>query len=75
MTPAPGEPKEGKEVALYGSLDANVWAHEFVRINGGDVDLMRAWFANAIMTGLDHGKGPINGDHAQHILDQEKSNG
>lgn len=45
------------------SMDANVWADEFMRIYNKetlrgnhlwiDKDLMRAWFANAIMAGYD----------------------
>lgn len=60
---------------LHDTMDAEVWAKEFIRINGGDLDMMRAWFANAIMCGWDHARGPINGDHAQHLLDKEAKNG
>lgn len=65
--------EQEKGVDLHVTMDADVWAKEFVRINGGDVDLMRAWFANAIMAGYDHGHGPINGDHAQFLIDKEKA--
>lgn len=40
---------------LLATTDASAWAKEFVRTFGGDEELMRAWFANAIMTGWDHG--------------------
>jgi len=43
---------------LSESMDSEVWAHEFMRVLDEqkpelDVDLMRAWFANAIMAGYD----------------------
>jgi hypothetical protein len=45
---------------LLNTMDAQVWAKEFCRITGkehpADIDTMRAWFANAIMTGYDHAK-------------------
>jgi hypothetical protein len=36
---------------------------------------MIGWFANAMMAMHDHlkGGGPLNGDHAQFLLDQERS--
>jgi hypothetical protein len=50
-----------KNINLVGNLDAVVWAKEFIKIvkkNTGhelDEDWMRAWFANALMTGHDIG--------------------
>ncbi|HXJ69391.1 MAG TPA: hypothetical protein VNM39_10830 [Verrucomicrobiae bacterium] len=41
---------------LVGEFDAWKWADEFVRIHGGDKDLMVTWFANAIMAGYDHAR-------------------
>jgi hypothetical protein len=38
---------------LHDTTDAKVWAEEFVKEHGGDVDLMLTWFANAIMAGKD----------------------
>ena len=38
---------------ILDSFDADVWAREFVGLHGGDIDLMRAWFANALMRGYD----------------------
>ena len=35
-------------------MDANRWASEFVSLHGGDHELMRAWFANALMCGWDN---------------------
>lgn len=45
---------------LIDNFDANDWANAFIEIQGDrleelDVDIMRAWFANAIMTGFDIG--------------------
>ena len=37
----------------YGEFDAKKWAEEFVRLHGGDEELMLTWFASAIMTGHD----------------------
>ena len=33
-------------------MDAVEWAKDFVDKNGGDVELMTTWFANAIMVGV-----------------------
>lgn len=44
-----------EEIDLHQTMDADVWAKEFCRLNiCSDVDMMRAWFANAIMCGYDH---------------------
>lgn len=40
-------------VNLHSTMDAEVWAREFVARFGGDEELMRGWFANAIMCGYD----------------------
>lgn len=37
----------------FSTMDATVWAREFVARFGGDEELMRAWFANSIMAGYD----------------------
>ena len=58
-------------IDLHGTIDARDWAREFVRINGGDEQLMIGWFANAIMAGYDYRRGPLNGDHAQFLLDKQ----
>ena len=38
------------------TMDAQVWASEFIKITEGtaDYDTMLAWFANALMCGWDH---------------------
>jgi len=42
---------------LMEEFDADVWAHEFVKLNSAsDVDTIRAWFACAIMAGYDQAK-------------------
>jgi hypothetical protein len=66
--------RTGPELIEYLGLDAQKWAQEFCRRNPGrnpGEDVMIGWFANAIMAALDHGQGPINGDHAQYLLDKE----
>lgn len=49
------------EVKLNGTMDAQVWAKEFMknfghRLEDIDEGLMIGWFANAIMTGFDEGQ-------------------
>ena len=39
---------------LNTDMNAQRWAKEFVELHGGDEDLMRSWFANAIMRGGDN---------------------
>ncbi len=60
------------ETLLF-STDAREWANEFVRIFGGDVDLMTTWFASAIETG--RGAGILQGsamirDQVQAAVDR-----
>ena len=45
-----------KDVNLRETMDARVWASEFMRITGGkaDEEIMISWFANSIMCGWDH---------------------
>lgn len=43
---------------LHSTMDAEMWAEEFLKINKDkleslDLDTMRAWFANSIMCGYD----------------------
>lgn len=48
------------EVKLHETMDADVWAREFIRLNNSsDLDMMRSWFANAIMCGWDHSRWKI----------------
>ncbi len=40
---------------LHSTMDADFWAEEFCKLNNcSDKDMMRTWFANAIMVGYDH---------------------
>ena len=39
---------------LNTDMNAQRWAKEFVELHGLDEDLMRSWFANAIMCGWDN---------------------
>ena len=48
--------KKVNEAKLRSTTDAAVWASEFVRVHGGDEDLMLGWFANAIMQGYEEGQ-------------------
>jgi hypothetical protein len=41
-----------KTLELQRTMDAQEWAKEFVRLHGGDEELMVGWFANAIMVGF-----------------------
>ena len=45
-----------KDIDLQRTMDAQEWAKEFIRINGGDEATMIGWFANAIMVGYDFGQ-------------------
>ena len=57
---------------LHQTMDARIWAKEFISIHGGDEELMFAWFANALMCGWDQARGPVNGSHAQYLIDRKK---
>lgn len=46
-------------IILQDTMDANIWAKEFMRLHKKfawevDEDMMRGWFANAIMAGYDN---------------------
>ena len=65
------------DTSIHTNPDAMAWAKLFMKIKEAtpnfviDEALMLAWFANAMMAMHDHLKltGPINGDHAQHLID------
>ena len=71
------------DMTIHTNSDARAWAKFFTEKykvwseDGVEPDseaLMTAWFANAMMAMHDHLvlKGnPINGDHAQYLLDKE----
>lgn len=50
------------EHVLLSTTDARVWGRKFVRLHGGDEDLMISWFASAIETGRSH----CNRPHSEH---------
>jgi len=51
------------------SMDAVVWAKEFVRINPNSTpeDVMLAWFANAIMAGFDEARRRYDPEYRRSI--------
>ena len=65
------------DMSIHQNPDAQAWAEFFIATQKQtgfviDEDLMIGWFANAMMAMHDHlvNKGqPINGDHAQHLID------
>jgi len=66
-------------MSIHTNPDAQAWAKFFMKTMGEkeiviDEALMLSWFANAMMAMHDHLmlKGaPINGDHAEYLLEQE----
>jgi hypothetical protein len=63
------------DMSIHQNPDARAWAKLFCETNPGcglGEDVMIGWFANAMMAMYDHvhGGGPINGDHAQFLVDQ-----
>lgn len=64
---------------LYHELGADgyKWAEAFAQYNPNcDVDqgALLAWFCNAVMAGHDAALGnpPLNGDHAQWLIDRQQ---
>lgn len=65
------------DLSIHSNPDAQAWAQFFMKTMKEnpdhviDEELMIGWFANAMMAMHDFIKkpGPINGDHAQHLLD------
>jgi hypothetical protein len=53
-TPASQMALIDKNKPLNTDMNAERWAKEFVELHGGDEDLMRSWFANALMCGWDN---------------------
>jgi hypothetical protein len=64
------------DTSIHTNPDAMAWAKFFMQTKAENPDLvidealMVGWFANAMMAMHDHlqGGGPINGDHAEHLL-------
>jgi hypothetical protein len=68
------------DMSIHTNPKADAWVKFFRECNPNcnvDDETMRGWFANAMMAMHDFlkGGGPINGDHAQHILDQARKLG
>lgn len=65
------------DMSIHINPDAMAWTKFFRECNPDcnvDDDIMLAWFANSMMAMHDFilNKGPINGDHAQYLLDNEE---
>jgi len=63
------------DMSIHTNPDALAWTRFFRETNPDcnvPDDVMHGWFANAMMAMHDHlcGGGPINGDHAQYLIDQ-----
>lgn len=69
------------DMSIHTNPDARAWAKLFMQTKAAhphiadSEECMIGWFANAMMAMHDHlkGGGPLNGDHAQFLLDQERS--
>lgn len=65
------------DLSIHRNPDAMAWVKFFRETNPDcnvDDDVMHGWFANAMMAMHDHlvyGKAPLNGDHAQWMIDNE----
>lgn len=67
--------KDAWDFSIHTNPSAQVWAAAFARMYptcNVPEDAMLGWFANAMMAMHDFLKGgePINGDHAQFLLDE-----
>jgi hypothetical protein len=68
------------DMSIHSNPKADAWAKFFRECNPDcnvPDDVMLGWFGNAMMAMHDFlkGGGPINGDHAQFILDQAQKLG
>lgn len=64
------------DMSIHTNPDAMAWVRLFRECNPDcnvPDDSMLMWFSNAMMAMHDHlkGGGPLNGDHAQWLLDNE----
>ncbi len=60
------------DLSIHTNPDAQAWAKFFCKTHPGVLDegIMIGWFANAMMAMHDYlGGRPINGDHAQWLID------
>lgn len=75
----PDQPK-AYDLSIHVNPDAQAWVRFFrehnPQCNVSD-ELMLSWFANAMMAMHDYlnRSGPINGDHAQYLIDSERGDG
>ena len=67
------------DMSIHTNPDAMAWAKFFCETTRSmsrevfdDEDYMVCWFANAMMAMHDHmqGGGPLNGDHAEYLLNR-----
>lgn len=63
------------DMSIHRNPDAKAWADLFSSTLpdcGVPNEVMVGWFANAMMAMHDHllGNWPVNGDHAQYLLDE-----
>lgn len=66
------------DLSIHNNPNAMAWAKFFCESHpncGLDEGTMVGWFANAMMAMHDHilKIGPLNGDHAQFLMDQERA--
>lgn len=72
--------KQPYDMSIHTNPQAMAWVKFFRQCNpecNMSDDAMLGWFANAMMAMHDYlkGGGPINGDHAQYLIDQERGDG
>jgi len=59
------------DISIHANPDARAWAKFFCETNkAANLEMMTAWFANAMMAMHDHIKGikAINGDHLSELI-------
>lgn len=66
------------DMSIHQNPDALAWAKFFRETNPNcnvPDDVMHGWFANAMMAMHDHlmGGGPINGDQAEYMMNQNRA--
>ena len=68
------------DMSIHTNPSGMAWTQFFRKCNPDcnvDDDVMLGWFCNAMMAMHDHlrGGGPLNGDHAQFLINQEHGDG
>lgn len=74
---SPPDPDPSYDLSIHNNPNAMAWAKFFCESHpncGLDEGAMVGWFASAMMAMHDHilKIGPLNGDHAQFLMDQER---